>query len=95
MSAPSNASATALLRQSRTEKNYFTAYGTLQSTYGFGGVASAVPSATKPAKSSRSKSSSKSTSDVARAPAKGKDYEAAYGALSTMYGFSCAAVPSK
>ncbi|EKM51777.1 uncharacterized protein PHACADRAFT_262114 [Phanerochaete carnosa HHB-10118-sp] len=93
VSTPSNASTTSLLKQSRPEKDYFTASGTLQSLYGFGGAAPTLPTMAKPSKSTKSKSASeKATTAKTSTRGQEKDFEAAYGALSSMYGFGGAAI---
>lgn len=92
-STPSNASTTTLLKQSRPEKDYFTASGTLQNLYGFGGAAPTLPTMTKPSKSTKSKSAGeKITATTTSNRGQEKDFEAAYGALSSMYGFGGAAI---
>lgn len=91
-STSSDASTTTLLKQSGPEKDYFTAFGTLQNAYGFGGSAPIVPSAPKSSKPTKSKSVSDATPATAPTTSQGKNYEAAYGALSTMYGFGGAPV---
>lgn len=81
------------------EKDYFAALGALQSQYGFGGGAPTQVALPKPSKSTKSKSKPKSTKQDTACPniptaSKEKDYEAAYGALSSSYGFGGAPVPS-
>lgn len=86
--------------QSLPSKDYLSAFGDLQTAYGFGGNA---PTPTFAMKSSKSKSSRSSKPPApAQLPKSGdkpqqKDWEAAYGALSGSYGFGggAPALPGK
>ncbi|GJE88798.1 hypothetical protein PsYK624_048850 [Phanerochaete sordida] len=96
-SVASAASTAALLAQPRPQKDFLAASGTLQSAYGFGGAAPVLPTVPstpavpKPAKAPKAKHVD--AQKPASTPAKGqKDFEAAYGALSSMYGFGGAPV---
>ncbi|GJE88791.1 hypothetical protein PsYK624_048780 [Phanerochaete sordida] len=93
-----NASTTSLVAHARPEKDYFAASGALMSAYGFGGCAPVLPPATKSPRKTKSRSSSPAT-PVSKANARAaKDYEAAYGALCSTYGFGgapFAPTPSK
>lgn len=91
ISTSSDASTTTLLKQSRPEKDYFAASGALQSSYGFGGAAPALPTMPKSSKSTKTKSAKAQEPAVAPGARTQKDYEAAYGALSSTYGFGGAA----
>ncbi|EKM51773.1 uncharacterized protein PHACADRAFT_262106 [Phanerochaete carnosa HHB-10118-sp] len=101
VTSTSSSSSATTLKPSRPEKDYFTASGMLQSAYGFGGAAPTLPTMHKSFKSTKSKSTSEQIAAATtsnRAQGKGKDYEAAYGALSSTYGFGGAAfapTPSK
>lgn len=90
-SASSDASTPTLLKQSRPEKDYFAASGALQTSYGFGGAALALPTMPKSSKSAKTKSAKVQEPAVSPGARTQKDYEAAYGALSSTYGFGGAA----
>ncbi|PSR71264.1 hypothetical protein PHLCEN_2v12918 [Hermanssonia centrifuga] len=74
----------------RSSKDYEATFGALQSIYGFSGQATCQPAPPKPFKSTspkqqRSQTVAQSSSSVKSSQP--KDYEAAYGALCTSYGF--------
>ena len=76
----------------RTEKDYFAALGALQSSYGFGGAAPTIPTLSTSTKSKKAKSAPSTPAPATAMKAtQPRDYEAAYGALSSSYGFGGAA----
>ncbi|KIP05530.1 hypothetical protein PHLGIDRAFT_149256 [Phlebiopsis gigantea 11061_1 CR5-6] len=96
-SVTSTSSSSTLLKKPSThlpQKDYFAAFGALQSQYGFGGSVPTPVTLPKPSKSTKSQSPSSTTTSAAAQSSKAKDYEAAYGALCSSYGFGGAPVPS-
>ena len=92
-STSSDASTTTLLKQSRPEKDYFATFGALQNSYGFGGAAPTMPAMPKSSRSTKTKAAKEQKPAVPTSTrTQEKDYEAAYGALSSSYGFGGAAV---
>ena len=94
-STSSTTSTATVKEQPRAKKDYFAALGSLQSSYGFGGTAPVLPKLPKQTKSAKSKQAKKAAVEPSvSTPAKGqaKDYEAAYGALASQYGFGGAPV---
>ena len=77
----------------KPQKDYFAALGSLQSQYGFGGGAPTPVTLPQPSKSSKPSSSPPAVAAPAKS-SKTKDYEAAYAALCSSYGFGGAPVPS-
>ena len=93
-STSSDSSTATLTQKTRPQKDYTAAFATLQSTYGFGGGAPTPTFAKSSSKSTKSKSAKKADSQPAATttttPAmKGqeRDWEAAFGALQSSYGF--------
>ena len=92
-SVTSTSSSSTLLKSFTQPKNYSSAFAALQNQYGFGGSA---PAPTTLPKASMAKSTNTSVAVPAAQPTSKatKNYEAAYGALSSSYGFGGVAVPS-
>lgn len=82
-SVTSTSSSSTLLKKPSTQpKNYSGAFATLQNQYGFSGSAPAPVTLPK-----ASKSKSTVAPSAQPSPKTTKDYEAAYGALCSSYGF--------
>lgn len=91
MSSYTSSSSTESLlnKSSPPKKNYEAAFGQLQSTYGYAGGAPMPPSYPTPsAGPSRPSKPTPVVAPKAQSPPQGKNYEAAFGNLSSSYGFS-------
>ncbi|KAG6908718.1 hypothetical protein DXG01_003563 [Tephrocybe rancida] len=96
----SSSTLTSMPPQKAAPKNYEAAFGALSSTYGFGpgALPTPIPTAYPSAKSARTptynSSPAPTVSPTTRAPRAQKDYAAAFGSLSSSYGFG-GALPSR
>ncbi|KDQ19378.1 hypothetical protein BOTBODRAFT_170484 [Botryobasidium botryosum FD-172 SS1] len=95
-SLSSTSSTSSLLSGSRKgQKDYFSSFGTLQSTFGFGGSAPRMSSPASPKPQLRPKKSEESWSSESYsskhplpASSSSKDYSAAFGSLQSSFGFA-------
>lgn len=81
----------------KSEKDFESAFGSLSSSYGFaGGVPSKPAKTTKPTKASPTSAISSSSSSQPKSshPHPSKDYQSAFGDLSSSFGFGGAYSPS-
>jgi len=77
-----------------SRKNYEAAFGNLSSSYGFGGAAPCLPTS-QPSTPAKVKSTPVVVQQTVATPVpQGKNYEAAFGQLSSSYGFGGFSTPS-